>query len=343
MISLHPGMHAMRRMFGLRRSDITAAAVERWALDEPGVVEVRRARFLPDQLDRIRAAEFGTVAEVARDFIGGFASPQPPTMAFRLKQVLLLEGVLYAGDAVRHLKPRASRLVARLDPAGLAHGTLYESWSGNRWFGNWLSDDCLAYRLAEFLGQPVTTSPATGHKIDYERYLDMAPVRLASTRFDELILFDDLPHNEGKRRRAADLRRRLVGAEPPRHPGVFLLRGYSGEQRVLRNELEIAEALMLRRGFRVIDPSTASVAEIADACGGAEVVAGVEGSHLVHGLMLMPPGACLMVIQPPTRAVSVLKLITDRQGQDYSFVVGTGNNDGFSASVDEIERTLDLA
>jgi len=49
------------------------------------------------------------------------------------------------------------------------------------------------------------------------------------------------------------------------------------------------------------------------------------------------------VIQPPTRAVSVLKLLTDRQGQDYSLVVGEGNDEVFDACAGEIERTLDLA
>jgi capsular polysaccharide biosynthesis protein len=72
------------------------------------------------------------------------------------------------------------------------------------------------------------------------------------------------------------------------------------------------------------------------------VIAGVEGSHLVHGVMLMPPGARALVVQPPGRAVSALKRMTDRQGQDYSLVVGVGTNEAFHADPGEIERTLDL-
>ena len=79
-----------------------------------------------------------------------------------------------------------------------------------------------------------------------------------------------------------------------------------------------------------------------EACGGASIVAGVEGSHLVHGLMLMPRKATLMVVQPPERAVSVLKMITDRQGQRYAFVVATGDGVRFSAEWSEIVRTVDL-
>ncbi len=93
----------------------------------------------------------------------------------------------------------------------------------------------------------------------------------------------------------------------------------------------------------MLDPGRASVAELIDACAGARIVAGVEGSHLVHGLTLMPAEARLLAIQPPDRTVSVLKLITDRQGQEYGLVVGRGSNGAFSADIGEIEQTLDLA
>lgn len=336
-------MRAMREILTGRRPDIASTATDRWEVASSSPVEVRKARFLPGQLERIRATRFGTVQEVVRDLTGGFETMQGPTMAYRLKDALLRDGVLYSGGAERHLKLRSRSRFTWIEPEPHAGGALYESWSGNRWFGNWLCDDCLTYRLAEFAGRPVVTAPPTGHKIDYEGHLAMSAERVSATYFAELIVFDDQPHNENKRWRATDLRRRLVGEEPPSHPGVFLLRGNTGDRRILVNEHAIAEHLEKTRGIRTIDPRDMSVREIVDACGGARAVIGVEGSHLVHGLMLLPPEGRALVIQPPGRAVSVLKLITDRQGQDFSFVVGVGNDESFSASIEEIERTLDLA
>ncbi|WP_245571232.1 hypothetical protein [Neorhizobium alkalisoli] len=49
-----------------------------------------------------------------------------------------------------------------------------------------------------------------------------------------------------------------------------------------------------------------------------------------------------MVIQPPDSVVSVLKTTTDRQGQNFAFVVGEGDQNSFVADVNDIERTLDL-
>lgn len=328
----------------LRRSlpDIAAAAVERWQIAPGTTLEVLPAKYLPGQLERIVGAEFASIGEVVQHFRGGFGSRQSATMGYRLRNVLLHDGVLQAAGAVRHLRQRARYRPLALAPCEEAGMALYESWLGNRWFGNWLSDDCLTYRLTESAGIPFTTHGPDGHLPQYERALDMLPARGTSALFRDLVIFDDGGHNEHKRQRAEAMRRRLVHASAPRHPGTFLLRGTSGDARVLAGERRIAEHLAARRGFQVLDPSHADLAEIVRACGGARVVAGVEGSHLVHGLVAMPPDACALVIQPPSRAVSALKLLTDRQGQDYALVVGKGTKDAFTADVDEIERTLDL-
>lgn len=344
MISFRPILHVLMQAIGSCSPEMEAAAAERWVIAEAETRRVQAAKFLPGQLDRIQGVQFGSVEEVVRDFKGGFDWVSGETRGFRLKDVDLVDGVLYAPGAVKHLRPREHKRPAYAVPEIHVSGALYESWVGNTWFGNWLSDDCLTYRLAEEHGLPVTTRRVTnGHVPDYEARLGIQPVRVGHVHFDELILFNDGANNTHKKARADTLRERLVSKvdrEP--HAGVFLLRGGTGAHRILLNERDIAEKLAVKHGFRVVDPSHSPVDEIVKACAGARVVMGVEGSQLVHGLMVMPPDATLFVIQPPDRTVSVLKMITDRQGQGYAFVIGSGASDGFTASWDEIDRTLDL-
>jgi hypothetical protein len=340
--TLHPGRQMLRQLLRRGSGDLLARARDRWELAPGSTVEIRSAKALPGQVERVRATEFGSVDHVMKHLAGGFAVEEGPTMAYRLEDVVLVDGVLYAGDAVRHLKPRTTRRPWGRVPDEPLRASLYESWSGNRWFGNWLMDDCLAYPVAAAQAPPLASSPPIGHQVEYESRLGMKPCRAGSARFAELVLLDDSASNEHKRARADAFRRTLMGPEPARHAGVFVLRGSSGSSRVLRNERAIAEHLAARRGFRVLDPLTVGVTEIVAACCGAEVVAGVEGSHLVHGLMLMPPGARLLVLQPPTRTVSVLKIVTDRQQQDFAYVVGTSGDEEFHIDVDDVERTLDL-
>lgn len=336
---------ALRRLGRGAMPDVTALAQERWEASPGHPAWVPPGIHLPGQIERIRGTEFASLEHTIRVLRGGFEMWQEPTWAYRLTDVDLVDGTLYAQGGERPLRPRSRRAAAYRTPHEALRGALYESWTGNRWFGSWLSEDCLTYRLAEAAGPPITTAPAGElHGPVYEALLGMAPLRVDAAHFDEVILIDDLPNNEGKAARARDMRDRLLaGRDPAPVPGVFLLRGQSGARRLLANEREVADRLAAEYGFVVLDPMASSVDAIREACAGARVVAGVEGSHLVHGTVMMPQDAVLFVIQPPERTLVTLKALTDRQGQSFAFVVAEGGMDGFVADWTEIRRTLDLA
>jgi len=107
----------LRGLLGTEPSGIAAAASERWQVAPGSRIEVRAAKVLPGQLDRIRGAEFATVEEVVRDFRGGFEAEQPPTIGYAVKDVLLHDGVLYSKGAVRHLRRRTRFLPAAMPRA----------------------------------------------------------------------------------------------------------------------------------------------------------------------------------------------------------------------------------
>jgi hypothetical protein len=221
---------------------------------------------------------------------------------------------------------------------------IYCSAPGIKYFGNWLMDDCPTYQLAVAEGEPVTaTRLLSRHMPGYESLFSMQPTRVDTAFLRQAIVFDDIGQNRNKRSRFRSLGERLISnIEVKPHPGVFLLRGETGQRRILRNEKELAEQLRERRGFRVLDPSAADIPTIIAACAGARIVAGLEGSHLVHGLLFLPVGGGLFTIQPPNRFVTVLKDLTDRDHQSFGFVVGTPDGADFRADLSEIERTLDM-
>jgi hypothetical protein len=339
---------AQRISQGLRRPylDLESEAVDRWTVSPASPSAIAPALYLPGQLEKIRRTEFAPLDLVLDSFRGRGTSIEEETVGFRVKHVDLVDGVLYGSKATRPLRPRRRRLPLYRVPETVISGAMYESWIGNRWFGCWLMDDCLSYQLAQEHGHPVASLPLvvpSPHVVRYEQMLQMSVSRVSAVHFEELILFRDHSNNSGKRQRANRLRERLVSTRQfVSHPGVFLLRGSSGDKRILLNEVEIAEALMSKRGFKVLDPMNATPDEIIEACAGARVVAGVEGSHLVHGAVSMPADGALFVIQPPERVCSVLKTATDRRGQLFSFVVATGGAEEFTVSMNDVERTLDL-
>lgn len=348
---LRPG--AMYRA-GARLEAIAEAS---WEIARGDVIVSRPAIFLPGQLERVTGTAY--TYNLERDMSGGIETYQSPTRGYLLKDAWLLDGSLYASDSCfdlyyRSRLSRRQRVFPRCRAEiELGRASIYSTSEGNEYFGLWLTDDCVCYPLARSEGPPVaTTLPVTVHIPQYEAMLGMTPVRSEAAYLREVVVFEDggrKPREWGwnahKRARFAALRDRLlsqVGGGAPPHPGVFILRRNSGKPRSMWNELEVAERLRDRRGFRIVDVTRDDVHALMTAVAGARVVAGVEGSHLFHGLMALQPGGAMLALQPPNRFSGVIKWTTDPNGLDYAFVVGHPDREGFVVDVDEVERTIDL-
>jgi hypothetical protein len=342
--SLQPIVHAIKRKLAHEDSPpLTELARRSWVIAAAESRAAQRAFFLPDQLERVTGWAFCN-EHPGREMMGGFETLHTPTRCFELNDVLLIDGALYKGDAWHFLHPQGGRLPRVRVGQEIDRAAIFCTPGGNKYFGQWLMDDCVTYPLAQAEGLPVTTArPAPPHEPAYEAWLGMAPKRIASAFFRRLLLFDDVGQNRDKHARFRSLNERLlsrVQASP--HPGVFILRGQTGERRVLRNEQELAEALRERRGFRILDPKKADVPAIVAACAGARTVIGVEGSGLMHGVLALAPGGAVLTLQPPNRFVPLYKHLTDRDHQHFGFVVGVPEDGDFRVELDEVERTLDL-
>ncbi|MDP5306190.1 glycosyltransferase family 61 protein [Paracoccus spongiarum] len=344
MDDLRPLTNRIRRIAGLQSQALTDLACDRWQVCPGETREVPPVICLPDQPARITRTEFAPIDAVLKSLSGDPTEYIPATTAYLLRDVDFIDGVLYAGRSELHLRRRQRRRLGQRRPRDSISGAMFETWVGNRWFGNWLLDDCLTYRLAETAGSPVTSMPERGgHVPRYEELLSIAARRIGDVHFDELVIFDDHHNNSGRLARAQDMRRRLLKDRRPRpNPGVFLYRGRSGDARILENEDEIAEKLEAQYGFRVMFAEDHSVDDLMEACGETEVVAGVEGSQLNHGIAVMPPGGTLLTLQPPDRATTAMKLLSDRWQQRFALIVGIGTATGFRIGWDDVRRTLEM-
>jgi hypothetical protein len=339
-----PVVQRLRSLARRPARNLEEVASESWELAPAHARVTPPALFLPGQWERISAfSEFSSFDSDLRR-VRGEESVNGATRAFRIRDAVLLDGVLYKAGACRHLHPRSSRIPRLRVEQEIERGAVYCTFGGNRYFGQWLIDDCVTYPLAAAEGVAVTTAqPVSSHTRDYEAWLEMRPLRTEGAFFRELVVFDDVGQNESKRARFRALGDRLRSHVQPRpHPGVFILRGAAGSRRVLRNELEIAERLRDRRGFTIVDPAKQDVAAIVQACAGAGIVVGIEGSALIHGFLVLESGGGVLVLQPPNRFSAINKDLTDRDHQQFGFVVGLPRGDDFWIDPIEVERTLDL-
>jgi len=122
---------------------------------------------------------------------------------------------------------------------------------------------------------------------------------------------------------------------------VFIRRGKLGAGRSLINENEVAKDLEAN-GFRVIAPEVMDARDVVSILSAAECVVCVEGSAQQHALIAMPAGGTLLSIQPPFRFNTIGKVIADRIGVTFAFVVAEPEGDGFKIGSDRILKTLDL-
>jgi hypothetical protein len=341
-----PVVQQLRKLARRRARTVEELASASWEIAPASARVAPPALSLPAQWERISGfSEFSSHDGDLQKVRGGESGVHGATRAFRIRDAFLIDGTLYKKDgAFLHLHPRSGKLPRLHVEQEIERGALYCTWGGNRYFGQWLMDDCVTYPLAVLEGVPVTTAqPVNRHTPGYEAGLEMKPLRAAGAFIRELVVFDDIGQNESKHARFRALGERLrrrVAHHP--HPGVFIVRGTTGSRRVLRNELEIAERLRDRRGFTVVDPVKEDVPAIVRACAGAKMVVGVEGSGLMHGILQLEPGDGLLVLQPPTRFSAIYKDLTDRDRQQFGYVVGIARGEDFWVDPDEVERTLDL-
>lgn len=344
--SLHPITDMLKsKLLRRQANNLESVAEKIWEIAPSETTTTRPAIFLANQLDRITDSVFSEGRDPKSWMKGGFVVNQTPTRAYLVKNVWLIDGVLYKNNACSHLHPRSKHLPPRLHVENeIEKGSIYSTFPGNRYFGQWLMDDCLIYPLASAEGIPISTNqPASAHMLAYESMLEMKPKRLDNAYIKELVVFDDLGHNSNRRGRFWHMREKLLSYQnEASHPGVFILRGGTGERRIMNNEVEMAEHLRDNRGFRIVDITKSDVPSIVKACAGAKVVAGVEGSHLIHGVQLLDVGGSILTLQPPNRFCYSYKPKTDRDAQNFGFVIGYNDGDGFRVDASEVERTIDL-
>lgn len=277
----------MARKLFARKTEINLknVAAKSWDI-APGETTVSPpAIFLPGQLERVSAWEARFPFEhPARTMHGRLRMDHGPTRGHLIKDVWLIDGALYKGNASLWLSLNPTKLPRIVVDTEIERGAAYCTQNGNTWFGTWLMEDCVTYALACNEGVPVTTAPSARFPIfsqapAYENWLGMKPVRLRSAFFRELVLFDDLSNNRSRHLRYRAMGEKLLShVNYASHPGVFILRGGDGDLRLLRNEIAIAEHLHKTRGFRILDPLRTDVPTIVATCAGARVVMGLRGA-----------------------------------------------------------------
>lgn len=300
------------------------------------------AIYLDGELDKVTAVMNETTYAFEEQRIHGGMREHAATLAYRLKDAQLYDGHIYKQAMKFPLVVGKASYVGSGQVEEISEAALACTYSGNRYFGHWMTDDLPLTLAAQKLAKPFRTAQTqTHHQTEYSELLDIHSTPTSKAHFKELILVEDFGQNSFKRERYQHIRSKLKGIAPLQSKkGVMFLRGSSGAQRFLLNENEVAHFLQ-KQGFTIIDPQQTPAKEIVLQAIGAKIIVGVEGSQLSHGLFTVEDGGAILALQPPYRFNNVYKDRTDCLGLRYGFLVGKEIDQGFEISLDDLARTLD--
>jgi len=94
MISFAPAVDMFSARMGRPLADVASAAVDRWTVAPASRCYVQPAVFLPGQIERIERTEFAPLDVVIQGLKGDFEVEEEATVALRLRDVDLFDGVL---------------------------------------------------------------------------------------------------------------------------------------------------------------------------------------------------------------------------------------------------------
>jgi len=331
---------ALRRASAsLRLADV---AEKSWELAPAESILIPPAIYDEDELTRVTGVDVDSSREIEWRRIRGGLLEYRPTVAYQLRNAILSGGHVILPQFVRPVTTEPWPLLGRYAETEIDPALLTATFNGSRYFGHWMMDELTRILAAPRIGQPVAPPRALStHQRDYLRLLGLEQRERSDVLFRQLTVIDERNQNADRRERYAVMRER---ARRRRHAvpceGVMLLRKRTGVARVLHNEEELADQL-LRRGFRTMCPTEHTVAEILDACMDAKVVVGVEGSQMMHALLVMRDGGTLLTLQPPSRFNNILKTYCDGLGLRYAFTVGDQRDNGFYVEPERLMRLLD--
>jgi hypothetical protein len=333
-------------MVPVTRRILSAAEPEIDILQPEEIETVRPPALLPGMLDRVTGTDEHSTLSYHLDVARATVVTHAPVLRHTYRNAL----VRRTGFATwRHSERYGDGLQLKelmgpiLHVQDLRYCHNYVNW---RYFGHWLTDGIPSALIDP--DQGTLWMPPHPDWSDASDYLDVFGLTIPKApvvHTDRLTLYQDFGQGSHKRQRYAQIRDVLHArfGEGDPEDFIYLKRGKTGVQREIANEAELVDQLTARN-WQVIDIATTDVTELQRALCRARIVVSIDGSHIDHAHLSLRPGATMVVLMPQdrfsTRQVGLCRAHCVSIGM---VVLAGGQAQGYTADLEEILRTIDLA
>lgn len=319
-------------------------------LSPAGSRDVAAAVMLPGMLDRARQCPASADLETQKRIARGGLMPYPSTDIYELGDALIEQTSVLVNGRGQSLgwKGTAREVLSGVGQhcEKIESALLVSNHHSITYFGDWLFENTARVLFAKELGYKavaVSVSPPYSHEPRYKAIWGLNYEGFARARIKNLMVMSE-GHTPLKAQKFLQLRaiaRNRVGNR--KNHGVFVIRGRSGQTRHLVNEQECID-WATSKGFSIVDPAKMSVDQLLDEMHDAKWIVGVEGSGLLHGLLVMHPEGVMLGIVAADRFIVSSKDYADALNLRTALIVADkGGIDGFTLDIAELEQTYHLA
>ena len=305
--------HFLRKLIQRKEVSIESAAETKTVFHEdiasvehPIYFEDENLNRIPEKIPKhIRNIEFwgDRSRNTVKKYLIQGSTELDKSIIYKLNDVLLTKNALYCGH-YRHaisFPPRKDYLLPA-EYRQIDHGVLAHNFFSTRFWGHWLMSELPMQVQLQKEGPLIGNSLRTPYR-DEQSWRDILELpginRAPVWRINSLVMCDPLAMDPLIIKGWYSIREKVLSGQKTKKL-VYIKRDQTGQQRSLTNEEELLRRLD-ESGFSCIDISKINGDALINALSGADVVIGVEGSHMDPAMYSVKDGGSLIILQPPGR------------------------------------------
>jgi hypothetical protein len=325
-------------------SDIEAVSERSWIIAKGGRSIFPKAFYLDKHLNYNLKTVTGETVEGEIKRVSGREVFFKPSVMYQVNQLKVLNSLLYKNNFRFRLSEKKEPIFNFIGDTKIEdEGLLVSSWSSNKYFGHWIHDECPKILAGNKLGlasYSTVNERKYIHQSGYEKILNLSSKGIQRAFFRKFFYLSDATLNKYRQERFRQLRSFALSSGQVVNSKVYIKRGVVGVQgRELINEVLLIE-MLVKDGYVVIEPEKMMPAEIVEACRGARIIIGVEGSALAHAFLTISSKGTIVSLVPENRFTNPFMDFCSSIGLRYGFVVGRASKTGFNINLDDLEKLL---
>lgn len=321
-------------------------------IEKANSLEVEKPIFLAGELDRVISAPFGIRLEdeFKRFFDETYSSG--PFYQYQLENVTILKNRVFFSNYEYLLNPleKKIRVYNSSDLVEYEHASFSSMRISTVFFGHWLHEELLLIDYLQSKENIVSSSPDMPQKRDIAEFFNLKYSVNPLAKIKLVDMYHGWQHTRIYNNILADYKRKiaiLAAAErsSTKLKIVYLKRGLSSVKRDLINEEEVLNTLSKDFDVSSYIAETTPIQELYTAIYSADIILGIEGSQLAHGIVAGRAGAILACIQPPRRFYNPFKTYCADARMKYAIFVAecTVNDDSFYVEIERLRKFIDIA